>query len=67
MGEKYDGLRSLVDIRLQVGNRGVRTKVRISEYGERDAQKVDEEIGGVVGGPLALCYSWKPHKGGQSA
>ena len=36
-------MKSLVDVRL--GNRGVRTEVRVSEHGGRDAEGVDEQVG----------------------
>jgi len=47
-------MRSLVDVRL--GNRGVGTRVQVSEYGGRDAEGAGRT--GRMGwwGPLALCY-----------
>ena len=36
-------MRSLVDVRL--GNRGVRTRVRVGVHGGGDAEGVDEQVG----------------------
>ena len=38
-------MRSLVDVRLRVGNRGVKTRVRVSAYDGRDTEGVDKQVG----------------------
>ena len=53
-------MRSLVDVRL--GNGGVRTKVRVSEYGGRDAEGVDEQVGrGGWGRGWGCGWGWGVH------
>jgi hypothetical protein len=42
-------MRSLVDVRPRVGNRGVSTKVQVSEYGGWDAEGAERTDRGSLG------------------